>query len=311
MPVQHGRIAAGQVPASRRRDRRAARAGCIARSDLPAVPDRVGRDRAARRHRRPGIDLAGSVAGASSAGGVRGHRGAQCADVPAYLRAGRGRCAARRRISRTARQPGAAGAATEDPVRMIDMQIQPILAALRRHRLAVFLIAMEIALACAILCNALFLVFNRIDMMRVRSGVDESRLVVVSLEGVDKGQAADLAARLRAGFAGIGGVESVGIGNAVPFTQRAGEMGFRLIADDMHYTQQGHFYVGDPQFASTLGITLASGRWFTPDEYGPMGDFLPRSPSALIDAAYARKLWPGQDPLGKSVYTGTSAYRVV
>ncbi len=191
------------------------------------------------------------------------------------------------------------------------MQIQPILAALRRHRLAVFLIAMEIALACAILCNALFLVFNRIDMMRVRSGVDESRLVVVSLEGVDKGQAADVAARLRAGFAGIGGVESVGIGNAVPFTQRAGEMGFRLIADDMHYTQQGHFYVGDPQFASTLGITLASGRWFTPDEYGPMGDFLPRSPSALIDAAYARKLWPGQDPLGKSVYTGTSAYRVV
>lgn len=48
------------------------------------------------------------------------------------------------------------------------MQIQPILAALRRHRLAVFLIAMEIALACAILCNALFLVFNRIDMMRAQ-----------------------------------------------------------------------------------------------------------------------------------------------
>jgi putative ABC transport system permease protein len=191
------------------------------------------------------------------------------------------------------------------------MQIQPILAALRRHRLAAFLIGMEIALACAILCNALFLVSSRIDMMRVDSGVDESRLVVVSLDGVDDGQATDLVARLRNGFAGIAGVTSVGVGNAVPFTQREGEMGFRLQADDPHYNQQGHFYVGGPHFAATLGLRLASGRWFKPDEYAAMGEFLPHSPVIMVDAAYARKLWPGQDPLGKMVYTDTEAYRVI
>ena len=191
------------------------------------------------------------------------------------------------------------------------MQIQPILSALRRHRLAVFLIGMEIALACAILCNALFLVANRLDMMRVDSGVDESRLVVLSLEGVDDGQAADLVARLRAGFAGIAGVTSVGVGNAAPFTQREGEMGFRLLADDQHYNQQGHFYVGGPQFAATLGLRLARGRWFKPDEYGAMGEFLPHSPVIMVDAAYAGKLWPGQNPLGKMIYTGTDAYRVI
>ncbi|MDE2156675.1 MAG: FtsX-like permease family protein [Xanthomonadaceae bacterium] len=191
------------------------------------------------------------------------------------------------------------------------MQIQPILAALRHHRTAAFLIGMEIALACAILCNALFMITSRLDMMHVDSGVDESRLVTVWLEGVDDASATDLAARLRAGFAGLAGVDSVGIGNAVPFTQRTGEMGFRLVADDMHYNQQGHFYVGGPQFAATLGLKLASGRWFRPDEYGAISEFLPRSPSAMVDAAYAKKLWPGQDPLGKMVYSGTDGYRVI
>ena len=191
------------------------------------------------------------------------------------------------------------------------MQIQPILAALRRHRTAAFLIGMEIALACAILCNALFMISNRVDMMRVDSGVDQDRLVVLWLDGIDDANATDLVARLRAGFAGIAGVESVAVGNAAPFTQRAGEMGFRLVADDLHYNQQGHFYVGGPQFAATLGLRLAKGRWFNPDEYGPMGEFLPESPSVMIDAAYAKELWPGQDPLGKMVYSDANSYRVI
>ena len=41
------------------------------------------------------------------------------------------------------------------------MQIGIVLSALRRHRLATFLIAMEIALACAVLCNAIFLMIER------------------------------------------------------------------------------------------------------------------------------------------------------
>lgn len=52
------------------------------------------------------------------------------------------------------------------------MQIQPILAALRRHRLATLLIALEIALACAVLCNACFLIANRIALIHLDSGVD-------------------------------------------------------------------------------------------------------------------------------------------
>lgn len=76
---------------------------------------------------------------------------------------------------------------------------------------------MEIVLVCVILCNVLFLVFNWIDMMCVCSGVDESCLVVVLFEGVDKGQVVDFVVCLCVGFVGIGGVELVGIGNVVLF----------------------------------------------------------------------------------------------
>ncbi|MGN2245867.1 ABC transporter permease [Frateuria sp. GZRR35] len=191
------------------------------------------------------------------------------------------------------------------------MQIRPILAALRRHRVAAFLIGMEIALACAILCNALFLISARIGTMQVGSGVDEDRLVVVSLDGVDDSAAADLAARLRSGLAGIAGVQSVAVTNAVPFGQQAGEAGFRLRADDQHYDNQGHFYVGGPALPSTLGLQLAEGRWFTPDEFGPISEFLPRSPSIMLDSDYARTLWPGESPLGKTVYAIDKVFRVV
>ena len=63
------------------------------------------------------------------------------------------------------------------------MQIQPILAALRRHRLATLLIALEIALACAVLCNAFFLIASRFEMMRIDSGVDEPSLGILRMRG--------------------------------------------------------------------------------------------------------------------------------
>jgi putative ABC transport system permease protein len=190
------------------------------------------------------------------------------------------------------------------------MHIQPIFAALRRHRTSTFLIGMEIALACAILCNAIFLVSNRLHMMQLGSGVDEDRLVVLSLDGVDDGMAADLVPRLRSALAGIGGVESVAVTNAVPFTAQAGENGFRLLADDMHFNNEGHFYIGDAAYVKTLGLRLVAGRWLNPDEYAPIGQFLPASHAIMVSRDYARDLWNGADPLGKMIYT-EGAYRVV
>ena len=57
---------------------------------------------------------------------------------------------------------------------------------LLRHKTAAALIVLEIALSCAIVCNALFLIGNRLDHMQRPSGFDETHLVFVKANGITK-----------------------------------------------------------------------------------------------------------------------------
>jgi putative ABC transport system permease protein len=64
------------------------------------------------------------------------------------------------------------------------MELRPILSTLRRHKTAASLIVLEIALSCAIICNALFLISGRLDNMQRVSGIDESHLLRVQIGGI-------------------------------------------------------------------------------------------------------------------------------
>src|SRR3546814_10691550 len=108
------------------------------------------------------------------------------------------------------------------------MHIRPILSALSRHRASTLLIALEIALACTVLCNACFLIIQRLDSMPLDSGVDEASLAVVRLDGYADQPANELNARVLAGLRAIPGVQSVPVLNAVPFGQQAGAAGILL-----------------------------------------------------------------------------------
>ena len=88
------------------------------------------------------------------------------------------------------------------------MQTGLIIAALRKHRLATLLIAMEIALACAVLCNAIFMLTQKGRVLNLDSGIAESSLGIVQLSGFDAAQAADLNARVTGALHAIQGVTS-------------------------------------------------------------------------------------------------------
>ena len=51
------------------------------------------------------------------------------------------------------------------------MEIRPILSTLMRHKTAAALIVLEIALTCAIICNALFMIGARITQLREISAI--------------------------------------------------------------------------------------------------------------------------------------------
>ena len=61
------------------------------------------------------------------------------------------------------------------------MDIRPILSTLRRHKLTAWLLILEIALTCAIVCNAMFLIGQQLQHMGMPSGIAEHELVQIQL----------------------------------------------------------------------------------------------------------------------------------
>ena len=56
------------------------------------------------------------------------------------------------------------------------MEIRPILSALLRHKTTAALSVREIALSCAIVCNAVFIIGSRVQHMNRASGIVEDEL---------------------------------------------------------------------------------------------------------------------------------------
>jgi len=198
------------------------------------------------------------------------------------------------------------------------MELRPILSTLRRHKTAASLIVLEIALSCAIICNALFLISERLEQMAVTSGFDESHLVRVQIGGIgtdDNASAltqSDLAV-LRA----VPGVEAATVTNQIPFNNSSWNSGVNLARDQTHQNLNATVYMGDTSFIPTMGLTLAAGRNFNPDEIVDWEDVdKPNSTVqphvVILSRVVADKLWPGENPIGKNIYSwGEEPHRVV
>ena len=191
------------------------------------------------------------------------------------------------------------------------MEIQPILAALRKHRLATLLIALEIALACAVLCNACFLIANRLQAMQVRSGVDEAALATLQISGFENSQANDINARILAGLRAISGVQSASVLNSIPFGEHRGRVGIMTDAEGKHFGGVVELYMGGPGSLEALGLHVVAGRPLQADDYQPFEGVFPTSASVLMARELSDHLWPGADPLGKTFWVDKWSYRVV
>ncbi len=191
------------------------------------------------------------------------------------------------------------------------MQIGPILAALRKHRLATMLIVMEIALACAVLCNACFMIAQRLQLTRLNSGVDESALAVLQVSGFDAGAPGDLNARMVAGLRAIPGVQSVSVVSSVPFGDQPTNAGVNLDRAGKRFGGVLGFYNAGPGSFAALGLKLVDGRAPQPDDFRTVPTFLPSDAQVIVSRVLADHLWPGQDALGKEFWVGDYHYRVM
>ncbi|KAF1699400.1 ABC transporter permease [Pseudoxanthomonas jiangsuensis] len=190
------------------------------------------------------------------------------------------------------------------------MDIRPILSTLMRHKTAAALIVLEIALACAIICNALFVISDRLTQIREVSGLVEDELVRVQILSI--GNDAEQAARTRSdllALRAIPGVKDATVLNQVPFVNSSWNSGVRLTADQQQSTLSATTYMAEDRFVETLSLKLVAGRDFNPEEYRDASSLLDgltgdaSVPAAIITRALADKLFPGEDPIGKSFYS--------
>lgn len=186
------------------------------------------------------------------------------------------------------------------------MHFFPILSALGRHRTAAALIVLEIALTCAIVCNAIFLISERLVRMDQSSGVAEAELLRVRVAGINKGaDVAAITAQDLVALRGIAGVKSVAVTNMVPFGNSSWNTSVSTVAEDPDPPATVGLYMGSQDLLETLGVQLTAGRDFTPEEYSEFDDAQTnkaRVASIIVTRGVAEKFFPGKSALGQKLY---------
>lgn len=186
------------------------------------------------------------------------------------------------------------------------MHFLPILSTLRRHRTAAALIVLEIAVTCAIVCNAVFVIRERLHRMDRASGIVEDEIVRVQLTGI--GKAADAASITRQDLVAlreIPGVKSVAAVNMVPFGGSSWNTSIGKSEGETGRPLNAGMYMGSEDLVETLGLHVIAGRDFTPEEYVDFDDVQTNKAkvgSIIVTRATAERLYPGENAVGKPLY---------
>lgn len=194
------------------------------------------------------------------------------------------------------------------------MDIRPILSTLRRHKITAWLLILQVALTCAIVCNAVFLIHQRLQRMDIPSGIAEHELLQVQFAYIgDRPDAYAQAQTDLATLRQIAGVQAVALANQLPLSGYAmSNSGIKLRPQQRNNSLEAASYYGQNLLA-TLGVRLISGRDFQPDELLDLkavmpalhsGDMKSLPHTVIVAQAVAARLWPGQDALGKTIYVG-------
>jgi putative ABC transport system permease protein len=194
------------------------------------------------------------------------------------------------------------------------MTLHPMIAALRKHKAGVVLIALQIALTLAIVCNAIFIIYARIENVRRPTGLNENNLFLVTQQwvgapsGDDAGSTQKLDVMLREDLAtlrALPDVESVTPTNSVPLLQSSwnGAVALKPGADLRAGNARTTYYFGDEQLLKTFGLHLVAGRDFTAADVVNKAFRDNSQPDiVIVTKALADKLFPGGNAVGKAVY---------
>ncbi len=181
----------------------------------------------------------------------------------------------------------------------------------RRHdRLRSTLVISEIALACVLLVGAGLLLRSFLRVLDVDLGFEPSRAAAVSVDYDDGGNPARQAAiwqQVVTRASQIPGVEAAGISDNLPMSRNRG---WGIAAKGQGRPKNEDFigvfvYIVSPGYLKAMGMHLLAGRDVSWD------DLVDNRNVVIINQSVARKLWPGQNPLGRIAIAGGAECEVI
>ena len=184
------------------------------------------------------------------------------------------------------------------------MELGTILSSLRRNKVGATLIALQIALTLAVLCNALFIIAQQTAQSRAPSGLaDESSVFMISNQWV--GAPADMAAREQTDLASLRALPQVADATISPVQPLGGRGMGEDITIHPERPRSGAMtavFPVDDHALNTLGLRLIAGRNFRAEEiliqHG-FGDNYPNLGGVIVTRGLARELEPGGNVLGR------------
>ena len=170
-----------------------------------------------------------------------------------------------------------------------------------QDRVRSVLVISEVALACLLLVGAGLLLRSFLHVLDVDLGFNPTHVATIKVDYNDGNNADKKVAifrEMQRRVEAIPGIQSVGITDNLPL-DRNRSWGIQAKGVDYEHgnkaglLQATFVYIVSPGYLKSIGMRLRSGRDFTWDD-GPKSQRV-----IIINQTVARKLWPGQDAVGK------------
>jgi putative ABC transport system permease protein len=191
------------------------------------------------------------------------------------------------------------------------MEIQPIVSALLRSKTGAVLVAAQVALTLAIVCNALFVVNARLATADRPSGVDEKSVFrIFYLAASDIDDRAAMMQRDLEVLRAIPGVDAVASINSMPLSTSGSHFGVTVTPNEPAKTITAAAYYSGDSYVKALGLEIVEGRDFEPSEIREIDarSGRPAADTIIVTRHLAKALFPdAATVVGQVMYIGDGA----
>lgn len=178
----------------------------------------------------------------------------------------------------------------------------------RRNRMRSLLMVGELAVAAVLLTGAGLLIKSLWRLQNVNSGLQPENVLTFNVVLPETRYSAEKQARffqdLNQRISVIPGVQSTSSILPLPLSGNRFSISFQIEERPVARKDEpsADLFLADPNYFRTMGIPILKGRDFTDRDQHKS------PPVVIVTEAFAKKFFPGEDPLGKRIQPGISTY---